>query len=200
MLVLLHRCSSIFRDRDWYRNDRGYPISCNSTDPISGRTPHLKKEEDICDGVIHCPAAEDEDFERCKERKVFPKSATFPCESKWMDNVTILATNCNSQEECKDGIDEKNCEASRWNLAIVLGCCLFLSTLSSAIVLRCSKVKMIVDNVGDIENYSDKDLEALVGNTQESSQRRKACKVLFDRKMVEHNRFQAKALNAIKVS
>ena len=114
--------------------------------------------------------------------------------------MTILATNCNSQEECQDGIDEKNCEASRWNLAIVLGCCLFLSMLSSAIVLQCSKVKMIVDNVGDVENYSDEDLEALVGNTQESSQRRKACKVLFDRKMVEHNRFQAKALNAIKVS
>ena len=59
---------------------------------------------------------------------------------------------------------------------------------------------MIVDNVGDVENYSDEDLEALVGNTQESSQRRKACKVLFDRKMIEHDRFQAKALNAIKVS
>ena len=110
---LLYRCSSIFRGRlPWYVRNSEYPISCNSTDPISGETPHIRDEE-ICDGIIHCPKAEDEDFERCKDRNAFPKLADFTCESMWMDNVTILATKCNSQVECKDGIDEKACAIQR---------------------------------------------------------------------------------------
>ena len=34
-----------------------------------------------CDGIVHCPLAEDEDFEKCK--KTFPETATIECEYKY---------------------------------------------------------------------------------------------------------------------
>ena len=164
-----------------------------------GRTPHLKDEE-FCDGIIHCPEKEDEDFEKCKDMKAFPKSANFTCESDLMDNVTILATKCNSIIECKDGIDEKDCDVPPLVLGLVLGSCLILSMISSAIALQCSRVKMVVLRELDIENSSDQDVEALVINSPKTCQRKEACWVLFNRKVAEHDGDKAKALNNLKVS
>lgn len=146
--------------------------------------------------MINCPEAEDEDFETCKKRNVFPESATFECESKWMDNVTIMATPCDSAEECKDGKDEKDCEV----LGLVLGLCFFISGFSSAIALKYSRVKQ--EDVGDvdIEHSNDKDVEALVVNSKNSVQRKKACWNLWERKIAKHDGDKAKAMNDLKVS
>ena len=158
------------------------------------------KEEEICDGVIHCPEAEDEEFERCKQRKVFSESATVECESRWMDNVTILATPCNSHQECKKGKDEKDCDVPQWIYLVVLGLCLLISKLSSAISLKYSRVKQ--EDVGDvdIENSNDEDVEAMVVNSKISVQRKKACWNLWERKLAQHDGDKAKAMNNLKVS
>ena len=188
---------SIFRYQPTSTNR--YPISCNKTDPITGQKPSLNQEE-FCDGVIHCPEAEDEEFERCKQRNVFPESATFTCESKWMDNVTILATPCNSVEECKDGKDEKDCEVPPEILGLVLGLCFFISGFSSAFALKRSRVKQEVVGDVDIEHSNDEDVEALVVNSKNSVQRKKACWNLWERKFAQHEGDKAKAMNNLKVS
>ena len=196
LAFILHRWPEIW---PWYRKNGGFPKPCNSTDPRTGRTPHYN-EEDICDGIIHCPAAEDEDFENCKKRIVFPESATLECESKFMENVTILASPCNSVKECKDDIDEKDCEVPPLILGLVLGSCFLVSKLSSVIALKYSRVKQ--EDVGDvdIENSDDEDVEALVVNSKNSVQRKKACWNLWERKFAQHDGDKAKAMNDLKVS
>ena len=176
------------------------PISCNKTDPITGQKPSLNQEE-FCDGVIHCPEAEDEEFERCKKQKAFSESATVECEIRWMYNVTILAIPCNSQKECKSGIDEEDCDVSRWVLGVVLGSCLLISTVSSAIAILYAKIEIKVDKDDlDIENSTDCDVQALVVNSTNTTLRKKACWVLFNRRLAEHDGDKAKALNDLKVS
>ena len=185
---------------NWFTKKAGFPISCNKTDPDTGKTLFLKEEE-ICDGVIHCPEAEDEEFERCKQRKAFSESATVECESRWMDNVTILAIHCNSLKECKSGKDEKDCDVPQWILLVVLGSCLLISTISSAIALLYAKIKMKVDKDDlEIENSADCDVQAMVVNSTNTSLRKKACWVLFNRRLAEHDGDKAKALNDLKVS
>ena len=175
------------------------PISCNKTDPITGQKPSLNQEE-FCDGVIHCPEAEDEDFEKCIQRNAFKESATVECESRWMDNVTILATPCNSVEECKDDIDEEDCEVPPEILGLVLGLCFFISGFSSAFALKRSRVKQEVVGDVDIEHSNDEDVEALVVNSKNSVQRKKACWNLWERKLAQHDGDKAKAMNNLKVS
>ena len=182
-----------------FTKKKGFPISCNKTDPDTGQKPFLKEEE-ICDGVIHCPEAEDEEFERCKQRKAFSKSATVECESRWMENVTILAIPCNSNQECKSGEDEKDCDVPRWIYLVVLGSCLLISKLSSVIALLCAKIKMKVDEDDlEIENSADCDVQAMVVNSTNTTLRKKACWVLFNRRLAEHDGDKAKALNNLKV-
>ena len=60
-----------------------------------------------CDGIVHCPLAEDEDFTKCKD--TFPESATIECEYKYYEHMTILATPCNGIAECANDYDEKYC-------------------------------------------------------------------------------------------
>ena len=154
--------------------------------------------EELCDGIVHCPDAEDEDFDMCKERKAFPDSATLECESFAGKNVTILATECNGQTECKSGEDEKNCGDS-YSVYIVLGTCLLASLLLSYAVLYLSKVKKVVKEI-DVESSDNEELEVLVVNSQKSTQRKTACKVLFQRKMTEHDGNRAEAINELKVT
>ena len=189
----------IFSWQAWFTKKRGFTISCNKTDPITGQKPRIKEEE-ICDGVIHCPEAEDEEFERCKQQKAFSESATVECESRWMENVTILAIPCNSNQECKSGEDEKDCDVPRWIYLVVLGSCLLISKLSSVIALLCAKIKMKVDKDDlEIENSADCDVQAMVVNSTNTTLRKKACWVLFNRRLAEHDGDKAKALNNLKV-
>ena len=177
----------------------GFPISCNKTDPDTGQKPRIKEEE-ICDGVIHCPEAEDEEFERCKQRKAFSESATVECESRWMDNVTILAIQCNSLKECKSGKDEKDCDVPQWIYLVVFGSCLLISTVSSVIAFLYAKIEMKVDKDDlDIENSADCEVQAMVVNSTNTTLRKKACRVLFNRRLAEHDGDKAKALNNLKV-
>ena len=65
----------------------------------------------MCDGIVHCMHGDDENFELCKNRKVFADEATIECvenRPKGLD-ITILAIPCNNVTECRDGRDE-NCE------------------------------------------------------------------------------------------
>ena len=63
-----------------------------------------------CDGFVHCPHGEDEDFVTCKEKKsLFPKNAIIECQNKYFPNVTILATRCNNVTECSNESDERYC-------------------------------------------------------------------------------------------
>ena len=178
----------------------GFTIPCNKTDPDTGRTPFLKEEE-ICDGVIHCPEAEDEEFERCKQQKALPESAIVKCESLWMDNVNIPAVKCNSHEECKEGKDEKDCDVPQWIYLAVFGSCLLISTVSSVIAFLYAKIEMKVDKDDlEIENSADSEVQAVVVNSTNTTLRKKACQVLFNRRLAEHDGDKAKALNDLKVS
>ena len=133
----------------------------------------------------------------CKQREAFPPSATVECESKWAgNNVTILATPCNGEEECKSGEDEKNCGSSKI-IYVVLGSLLVASISVWSAVLHFSEVQKSVIEV-DIENCNDEELQVLVVNSQQIHQRKKACQVLFEHKMEEYGE-QAKALNALQV-
>ena len=184
----------------WRNTNRkpDYSIKCNVTfGPIHSPITVYLKETELCDGVVHCPNSEDEAFEMCKQREAFPPSATVECESKWAGtNVTILATPCNSEEECKSGEDEKNCGGSKI-IYVVLGSLLFGSICVWSAVLHFSEVQKSVIEV-DIKNCNDEELQVLVVNSQESHQRKQACQVLFEHKMEEY-REQARALNALQV-
>ena len=183
----------------WFSNKTGFPISCNKTDPDTGRTLFLKEEE-ICDGVIHCPEAEDEEFERCKQQKALPESAIVKCESLWMDNVNIPAVKCNSHEECKEGKDEKDCDVPQWIYLAVFGSCLLISTVSSVIAFLYAKIEMKVDKDDlDIENSADCEVQAMVVNSTNTTIRKKACLVMFHRKLAENDGNKARALNNLKV-
>ena len=67
----------------------------------------LSNLEKLCDGVVHCLFAEDEDYNICKKENVFPNGATIECvENRPGYNITILAVPCNGICECKGCIDE----------------------------------------------------------------------------------------------
>ena len=64
--------------------------------------------EKLCDGVVNCFHAEDEDYNICKNENVFPDSATIECvENRPGYDITILAVPCNKVWECRDRSDEK---------------------------------------------------------------------------------------------
>ena len=65
--------------------------------------------EKLCDGVVHCLKAEDEDFKICQHEKVFTDSATIKCVEDRPPgyDITILAVPCNKVCECRGCSDEK---------------------------------------------------------------------------------------------
>ena len=192
----------ISRTLSWSSPENGYSIACNKTFKIDNEefTIYIKKEE-LCDDVVNCPDAEDEDFERCESVKQFPASTNFECSNKWVGNninVTTKATKCNGEVECKYKEDEQDCEFSKWTLAIVLGSLLVTYLLISKFALHLSKVKKIVEHV-DLDNADNEKLEALVVTGQLSEQRQQACRVLFEQKMAEFNGNQSNVFNDLKV-
>ena len=95
---------------------------------------HSKFIDIECDGNVHCPHGEDEDFVKCKAKKSFPKNAIIECQNKYFPNVTILATRCNNVTECSNESDERYCwldeEISRYfvpfSLCSFVALCLIL--------------------------------------------------------------------------
>ena len=51
----------------------------------------------------------------------------------------------------------------------------------------------------EIENSADCDVQAMVVNSTNTTLRKKACWVLFNRRLAEHDGDKAKALNNLKV-
>ena len=66
----------------------------------------------VCDGVPQCPPVppstepEDEELERCKQKKEFRSDAIMKCQSIFYPEVTILAVPCNGVPECHNNADE----------------------------------------------------------------------------------------------
>ena len=164
-------------------------------------------QTEFCDGVVHCPNATDENFDLCKkvwtQTKAFGPS-TYTCQSKYVGNnytVHILAKICNGEIECHDIVDEKDCQDTKRNLAIVLASCLLVFLLSSTLFLYHSKIQKIVgEEVWFMDNSSDEELEVLVVNSQEVCHREQACRVLFERKLTKHNGQMGRAINDLKVN
>ena len=91
--------------------------------------------EKLCDGVVHCSSAEDEDYNICKNKKVFPDSATIECvENRPGYDITILAVPCNGVCECRDCSDE-NCGGDIMGHSITLY--LWATLLSLYVVSFC---------------------------------------------------------------
>ena len=161
---------------------------------------------DFCDGVVHCPDAADENFELCKKAWTQTKGfgpTTYTCQSKYVGNnytVQILAKKCNGIPECHLDEDEKYCQDTGRNLAIVLASCLVVFLVSSTLFLYHSKIQKIVGEVWFMDNSSDEELEVLVVNSHEVCQREQACRVLFERKLTKHNGQMGSAINDLKVN
>ena len=161
---------------------------------------------DFCDGVVHCPDAADENFELCKKAWTQTKGfgpTTYTCQSKYVGNnytVQILAKKCNGIPECHLDEDEKYCQDTGRNLAIVLASCLVVFLVSSTLFLYHSKIQKIVGEVWFLDNSSDEELEVLVVNSHEVCQREQACRVLFERKLTKHNGQMGSAINDLKVN
>ena len=77
----------------------------------------------VCDGFVQCLQGEDEDFDLCYSRGSFAEGATVKCNEtkRYGYNVTILASKCNDIVECRDGIDEVNCQNNDSEGLIALG-------------------------------------------------------------------------------
>ena len=76
----------------------------------------------VCDGFVQCLEGDDEDFNLCYERGSFAEGATFKCfEAKRFGyNITILATKCDGIDECKDGIDEDDCQSNESRVLVAI--------------------------------------------------------------------------------
>ena len=115
---------------DQHRNDVLDPHNCQASclEPEYGCTACENKKyfncsssskclhpDLVCDGVPQCPPVppgaepEDEELERCKEKKGFKSDATMKCQSIFQPTVTILAVPCDSISECFENVDEKKC-------------------------------------------------------------------------------------------
>ena len=84
------------------------------------------KQEQKCDGIVHCLNAEDENFDEC--HNTFKESATIECRernraSKF--NITIKATPCNEERECEDK-DDEDCEKNNRLIYSLLFCAFVL--------------------------------------------------------------------------
>ena len=81
-------------------------IFCNNT-----KVDICLEKTEVCDGVAHCPDAEDEDLNKCSH--TFAASANFICNKT--DTSTdfkflIRATPCDGVSECRNNEDEADCD------------------------------------------------------------------------------------------
>ena len=85
------------------------PKSTKTGDFYCEKSMSWIKEKDKCDGIVHCYHGEDEDWELCKDRYVFPEAATIQCQENFRGiyNMTTMAVPCNGIAECKDWLDEQ---------------------------------------------------------------------------------------------
>ena len=99
---------------EWLCENGDDPIKCNDNSKFCYESRRK------CDGIANCPNGEDEDFEMCND--FFSDLATVRCKKKniYHLNISILATPCDGNEECQDGIDEAHCSMPDYYLIITL--------------------------------------------------------------------------------
>ena len=110
----------------------------------------------VCDGFVQCLEGEDEDFDLCYSRGSFAEGATIKCDEaiRYGYNVTILATKCNGIVECKNGIDEVDCENNDKKGLIAVGI-LFMTV---AIIWIAIHIKFSNDDTSQESKYDPSSL------------------------------------------
>ena len=126
--------------------------------------------EKLCDGVVHCFYAEDEDFNDCKHKNVFPNSATIECvENRPVGyDITILAVPCNGVCECRGCSDDDcggdimghNITLYFWVTLLILFVCFFIIicvihyNVNGTVIPPCRDVTAIVASYGpNVKSY-----------------------------------------------
>ena len=94
-----------------------------------------------CDGHPQCPGAEDEDIDKCYQKKFRNKiESVYKCKSIMYPNMTIFARRCNFVEECQDGVDEMDCEDKISNIVTAILCSFVLIVYVGITIYRnCSE-------------------------------------------------------------
>ena len=154
----------------------------------------------VCDQISQCPEAEDE--ANCEE--FFPSSATWSCtKPNTANNITIpiKATPCNAIVECDDGSDEMDCPSTTRYTLITLSMCFVICGLVSVFVIHFTDVheekSFPMLDLEEMEKYQLRDVIILCQN---SSLRKSACHVFYNRLLKEHQGYLSKVLNEAKVT
>ena len=94
-------------------------------------------KKDQCNGIPHCPNAEDEDFEMCSKQGAFSPLATITCLRKnvYNVNITINAVKCDGIIECATGEDEEDCKPPNYTYYIFGGTLLLILFLDALVIL-----------------------------------------------------------------
>ena len=111
----------------------------------------------ICDGFVQCLEGDDEDFELCYKRGSFAEGATVECieAQRYGYDVKILASKCNDIVECKNGIDEVDCQNNDSEGLIALGILL----IAVAVIWVVIHVRFANDDTSQEASYDPASLQ-----------------------------------------
>ena len=167
-----HSYDSYYLDHDFldfFKEWTPSSIFCNNSDNYEFPPPILEPN-DICDGILHCPDAEDESLEKCSH--IFAPSANIVCnKSNTNPNYEFLikATPCDGNQECRDNEDESNCEEKNQVIYLTLGiAALLFLAISMGFVIHTFVLKLI-DNATDSTDADE--LAMAVANIQRSKRK-----------------------------
>ena len=180
------------------------PFRCDKSD-----NDYCVPESALCDGMSHCPHAEDEDFEICLDQGSFPPLATIKCSrpNTYNVNITINAVKCDGFIECALGEDEEDCQPLNYTYYI-FATTIFLILLIVALVILVTikQLHLITDEQkllkGDIEKlHQTQALKTALWQTQNCAHQSTILEQLTDMEMQmsEHNGSISEVICCMKV-